>query len=423
MKVCVTFSQCFLYVCVCVFLLCAVCLFSLALGQPRRADYKKSGAGFFLLPFCSFIADTLSISHSIFFFLSSIRPHPSLPGNHTNIHSIHNFPFQILLFSTFPPCLCLQLLQTPSVGFGLVFWSARLFDIPPTLSLPLISHISTMATHPSTRAKASLFLALTLSTSMILAEAQSTLQPVRRHGFVQIGDKFYIQGGFSTTTFVQDFFVIDLASSWAIASPTIKSLPAGQLTSHHGLAAVGGGAQVLAVGGLNSPSSFVRSFDLATQKWTNVGGTPPFATGLEGHAAVTDPATGQVYIIGGNNIGSSTVAPSQYNGVMVYDPTSTKFATQQPATNTTSLTDPGVVWSTVRKSILVFGGSLAPPVSPAGLDLTAVREYDPVSKSWKTMVSELNESLPWCCVCSLVEPIWNWARLINNNNIIPILYF
>ncbi|KAG0096010.1 hypothetical protein BGZ93_005123 [Podila epicladia] len=222
---------------------------------------------------------------------------------------------------------------------------------------------------------------------MILTQAQSTLQPIRRHGFVQIGDKLYIQGGFSATAFVQDFFVIDLASSWPTASPTIKSLPAGQLTSHHGLATVGGGAQVLAVGGLNSPSSFVRSFDIATQKWTNVGGTPPFATGLEGLSAVTDPATGQVYIIGGNNVGSSTVNPSQYNGVMVYDPTSTKFGTQQPATNTTSLTDPGVVWSTMRKSILVFGGSLAPPVSPMGLDLTAVREYDPVSKSWKTMAT------------------------------------
>ncbi|KAG0022197.1 hypothetical protein BGZ81_008637 [Podila clonocystis] len=244
-----------------------------------------------------------------------------------------------------------------------------------------------MATHSSTRAKASLFMALTLSTSMVLAQDQTTLQPIRRQAFVQIGDKLYIQGGFSSTTFVQDFFVVDLASSWATASPTVKNLPAGQLTSHHGLAAVGGGAQILAVGGLNNPSSFVRSFDLATQRWTNAAGTPPFATGLEGLTAVTDPATGQVYVIGGNNVGSSTVAPSQYNGVMVYDPTSTKFATQQPATNTTSLTDPGVVWSTVRKSILVFGGSLAPPVSPVGLDLTAVREYDPVSKSWKTMVT------------------------------------
>lgn len=237
-----------------------------------------------------------------------------------------------------------------------------------------------MTTRPSTMAKAS-FLALILSSSIICAKAQAP-QAIRRLGFVQVADKLYIQGGFSAATYVQDFLVLDLAASWTTASPSWKSLPTGTLTSHHALAAVGGGQQILAMGGINNPPSFVRSFDFTSQKWTNVA-APSFPfPGIEGHSMVTDPNTGQVYVIGGNN-----ATTNQYNGMMVYNPTASSFEMQLTATNATSLTDASVVWSLVRQSILVFGGSLAPPVSPVGLDLTAVREYDPVSKSWKTMVS------------------------------------
>lgn len=246
-----------------------------------------------------------------------------------------------------------------------------------------------MTTRPSTTAKAS-FLALILSCSILFAKAQAP-QAIRRLGFVQVADKLYIQGGFSATTYVQDFLVLDLAASWTTASPSWKSLPAGTLTSHHALTAVGGDQQILAMGGLNNPPSFVRSFDFTKQKWTNVAASSVPFPGIEGHSMVTDPNTGQVYVIGGNN-----ATTNQYNGMMVYNPTASSFATQLTATNTTSLTDAGVVWSSVRQTILVFGGSLAPPVSPVGLDLTAVREYDPVSKTWKTMVS-------WFHRVSLVE--------------------
>ncbi|KAF9200051.1 hypothetical protein BGZ59_003513 [Podila verticillata] len=239
-----------------------------------------------------------------------------------------------------------------------------------------------MTTRPRITVKAS-FSALILSCSIIFAKAQAP-QAIRRLGFVQVADKLYIQGGFNTMTFVQDFLVLDLATSWTTASPSWKTLPAGSLTSHHALAAVGDGQQILAMGGLNNPPSFVRSFDVTKQKWTNVtASSVPFPS-IEGHSMVTDPNTGQVYVIGGNS------TTNQYNGMMVYNPTASSFATQLTATNTTSLTDAGVVWSSVRQTILVFGGSLAPPANPVGLDLTAVREYDPVSKTWKTMTTSGN---------------------------------
>ncbi|KAF9366773.1 hypothetical protein BGX34_007547 [Mortierella sp. NVP85] len=63
------------------------------------------------------------------------------------------------------------------------------------------------------------------------------------------------------------------------------------------------------------------------------------------------------------------------------------MVSQQSATAAASLTDVAAVWSTLRNTVLTFGGSRAPPAVRAGLDMKTLREYDPATKTWKTMVT------------------------------------
>ncbi|KAF9423154.1 hypothetical protein BGZ94_008399 [Podila epigama] len=211
---------------------------------------------------------------------------------------------------------------------------------------------------------------------------------IRRFGFVQVKDKLYIQGGYSSTTFVQGFHVLDLSTSWSTSQANWKSLPNGPLTSHHALAASADGQTFLSIGGLNNPP-FVATINLTglSTSWTDVsaGKLIPFS-GLEGHVVVTDPNSGLIYVFGGNQV-SAAPAELAYNGVMTLDAKTGSFSTIEPASMATSLTDAGAVWSTTRKTILVVGGSLAPPALPIGLELATVKEFDPATRTWKQMTT------------------------------------
>jgi hypothetical protein len=236
---------------------------------------------------------------------------------------------------------------------------------------------------------------LLLLSLIVRAQAQAPLAR-RRLAFVQVGTTLYLQGGFDTNTFVSQSNSLDLSSSWTTSSPAWTLLKDGPLTSHHALVAVrpqyaaglGGGKQgyLLTIGGLQA-TTFWNLYDIQAQTWsvppTTVGAAgavaPPYP-GLEGHATAVDPNTGYVYIVGGY-FGNTT-----FNTLTVFDPSTRTMVSQQPATAAASLTDVAVVWSTLRNTVLTFGGSRAPPAVRAGLDMKTLREYDPATKTWKTMV-------------------------------------
>ncbi|KAF9912688.1 hypothetical protein EC991_009424 [Linnemannia zychae] len=155
-------------------------------------------------------------------------------------------------------------------------------------------------------------------------------------------------------------------------------------------AGLGGGAKgyLLAIGGAPSVTTgFWTAYDIAAGTWTNLTTSAPYF-GLEGQAAVSDPATGQVYIVGGYYTeGNNTVS----NRLTVYDPKINKVVTQQAATDKTNLTGAAVVWSTKRNTILSLGGSRATAAAQvSGLQLGAIDEYDPASGVWKTMTTTGN---------------------------------
>ncbi|CAO3566457.1 unnamed protein product [Mortierella alpina] len=206
----------------------------------------------------------------------------------------------------------------------------------------------------------------------------------RRMGFTQLDSTLYIQGGFDTSTTGQ-FVSLDLSKSWTASAPAWTTLKDGPSTSHLALASVSAAASgrrstagiIVAMGGINNPP-FLSSYELSSGAWNhNAGLRPPYPT-LEGHAAVSDPNTGLVYMIGGNSTNA-------FNEMSVYDPKSQTMVSQHSATAATSLTDVGAVWSTARNTILTFGGSRAPPADTKGLGGADLDEYDPTTKTWKTM--------------------------------------
>ncbi|KAG0308159.1 hypothetical protein BGZ97_000144, partial [Linnemannia gamsii] len=212
----------------------------------------------------------------------------------------------------------------------------------------------------------------------------------RRVGFTTLDDVLYIQGGFDTDTSNQ-FVSLDLSTSWDTSSPAWTILKDGQYTSHLALASisagVNGGAKgsILSIGGMpasSGPPSFFALYDIDSASWTNTMNNVklPYPA-LEGHAAVSDPNTGLIYIVGGFN---GTTSNFLYNTLSVYDPKSSKMVSQQAGTAATSLTDVGAVWSTQRNSILTFGGSRAPPAVTNAIG-NDIQEYDVSAKSWKTM--------------------------------------
>ncbi|KAI8347737.1 hypothetical protein B0O80DRAFT_465017 [Mortierella sp. GBAus27b] len=232
----------------------------------------------------------------------------------------------------------------------------------------------------------------TLLSTTPLVQAQAPVGS-RRMGYAVLDDTLYIQGGFDTVASSQ-FVALDLSTSWPTSAAAWTRLKDGQATTHLALAPMsssvsGAGAKggLLSVGGLGS-NPFFSSFDVNSGSWQTLPTVKAPYTYLEGHAAVTDPNTGLVYIVGG--YGNST-----FNMLSVYDPKSKVTVSASSATAATSLTDVGAVWLNSRNTILTFGGSRAPPASTQGLGSGELNEYDPASKTWNTMVRLFGLML--CC--------------------------
>ncbi|KAF9094243.1 Leucine-zipper-like transcriptional regulator 1 [Mortierella sp. AD031] len=208
----------------------------------------------------------------------------------------------------------------------------------------------------------------------------------RRVGYTTFNDVLYIQGGYDTDPSSQ-FASLDLSTSWDASAPAWTLRKNGQATSHLALVPVSAGSNggskgsILAIGGMPTGAGpiFLTMYDIDSASWTNgLNNVKAQFPTIEGHAAVSDPNTGLVYIIGGYNGNSS------YNALTVYDPKSRMIVSQSAGTASTSLTDVAAVWSTERNSILSFGGSRAPPAASNAVS-NDLMEYDVTSKSWKTV--------------------------------------
>ncbi|KAG0249994.1 hypothetical protein BG011_008735 [Mortierella polycephala] len=253
-------------------------------------------------------------------------------------------------------------------------------------------HIITAPATTPHSSKRLLFLSATLALAAVftpLSHAQEAPVGNRRMGYAQLNDVLYVQGGFDSDT-LSHLFSLDLSTSWSVPSVPWTKLRDGQSTSHLALvpvdAASNGGSQgsLLAIGGMGNPTlpAFFSQFDVGAGSWSNLTSVKSPYPHLEGHAAVSDPNTGLVYLVGGSGDNDA------YNLLTVYDPRSRSMVSHQPATAANSITDAAAVWSSVRNTILTFGGTRAPPATVQGMGGDGVlSEYDPSTKEWKTMAT------------------------------------
>ena len=213
----------------------------------------------------------------------------------------------------------------------------------------------------------------------------------RRVAFTQYNSVLYIQGGFTPQQAIGQFNSLDLNTAWKTSSPAWSNLAVGPVVTHHTMVAVkpehgaglGGAAQgyLLSIGGNPAtPGAFWTAYDFQAGSWKAIPTPlPGNYTGLEGHAAVADPDTGLVYIVGGF-YGNMTA-----NLLTVFDPKTATVVSSQAATDSSNRTDVAAVWSSKRKTVVTFGGSRAVS-TVSGFDLSNLNEYDPSSRIWKTMV-------------------------------------
>ena len=260
---------------------------------------------------------------------------------------------------------------------------------------PVHTHRSYYSTTSSKATSTSFLIALSTLLLTLLASTTDAQAPVarRRLAYVQHNNQLYLQGGIAQAGLSNQFNALDLTKPWSTASPSWSMLGGGNWVSHHTMVAVkpehaaglGSGAQgyLLSIGG--NPASndgFWSTYDIQAGTWANLTTPAPYI-GLEGQAAVSDPSTGQVYIVGGYYTDAATNT-TVTNRLTVFDPTSNSVVLQQAATDKTNLTGAAVVWSTKRNTILLFGGSRATSGSAvSGLQLGNIDEYDPASKVWK----------------------------------------
>ncbi|KAG0286258.1 hypothetical protein BGZ97_007507, partial [Linnemannia gamsii] len=233
---------------------------------------------------------------------------------------------------------------------------------------------------------------LLITSTKVAAQAPAAR---RRLAFTQYNNALFIQGGFTPQQAIGQFNSLDFKTAWKTSSPSWSNLAVGPVLSHHTLVAVkpehgagfGGAAQgyLLSIGGNPAtPGAFWTAYDFQAGSWKAIPTPlPGNYTGLEGHAAVSDPDTGLVYIVGGF-YGNTTE-----NLLTVYDPKTATIVSSQAATDASNRTDVAAVWSSKRKTVLTFGGSRAIP-AVSGFDLTNLYEYDPSARIWKTMATTGN---------------------------------
>ncbi|KAF9912690.1 hypothetical protein EC991_009426 [Linnemannia zychae] len=197
---------------------------------------------------------------------------------------------------------------------------------------------------------------------------------------------------FTQKDVIGQFNSLDLTTAWTTARPAWSTLALGPVVSHHAMVAVkpehgaglGGSSKgyLLSIGGNPAnAAAFWVAYDLEAGTWKNIPtAIPNTYTGLEGHSAVADPDTGLVYIVGG------FYSNTTQNLLTVFDPKTATVVSSQAATDSSNRTDVAAVWSTVRKSVLTFGGSRA-ITAVYGFDMGSLQEYDPSSKIWKTMTT------------------------------------
>ncbi|KAK5814654.1 hypothetical protein F5H01DRAFT_414700 [Linnemannia elongata] len=236
----------------------------------------------------------------------------------------------------------------------------------------------------------------------------------RRAAFAQYNNQLYFHGGIlANGGGTGDLSALNLNSSWSTTNPAWTTLASGNWVWHHamipikpehsaGLGSASTKGFLLSVGGYPPPlNAFFSAYNIQTGSWANLTTPSPY-TGLEGHTAVADPATGLVYVMGGFYNNNPQPNPKVGNLLTVFDPKTAAVMQRVEATDANNMTGGSAVWSTRRKTVLLFEGSRAVVTGDVkGIVQTAVQEYDTTIGQWKTFETKGTFPSPRLDACAV----------------------
>ncbi|KAF9109221.1 hypothetical protein BGX27_007860 [Mortierella sp. AM989] len=219
-----------------------------------------------------------------------------------------------------------------------------------------------------------LFTTLILGILSTLAAAQAPV-PVIAMAYATIAEKtFYVQGGVPNggRGASNQLFSLDLTQpQWAATSPPWKALNTQKVPAdyHHSLV-VSLDQQSLIFWGSNKTGTSV--YNIASGAVTKRSLPIPGLTEWGPMRAVADPGSGLVYIPAGFNDGS----------LVEYNPTTGNIRLFPMQAGLDSIAGYSAVWSTHRKSLLLYGGATTP-----GGDVwnTQLYEFFPGSLAWRSL--------------------------------------
>ncbi|KAF9194992.1 hypothetical protein BGZ51_005956 [Haplosporangium sp. Z 767] len=198
-------------------------------------------------------------------------------------------------------------------------------------------------------------------------------QPCGGSAFARVGDKFYVQGGaIQADNLLQGFWVLDLATSWTTSSPAWKSLPLGVFNAYHSAGYSADYKTFITFGRDTAadpkvvPKDWINIYDIASSNWTESWNPANMAdNSRRDFTAVTNPASNQIYILGGDAGPGGAVYTNVFN---VYN-TPTKELTEitTPMPGPQNISTYGAVWVPRLNNMLVIGGSFYSGVPASGL--------------------------------------------------------
>ncbi|KAF9403008.1 hypothetical protein BGX21_007617 [Mortierella sp. AD011] len=240
----------------------------------------------------------------------------------------------------------------------------------------LISHHDS----PLKRCRHYLFSFILLQSLGVLTVAQSPV-PVTYMAYASVNGKLYVQGGATdlSSSGTSQLFSLDLDQNWSTSSPPWEALSIGTslqpapIDVFHSMT-VSKDNKSLIVWGLDTGISV---YNIPANSWTVVSRSPIQVTAYSANLhAITDPNTGLIYIPSGSNNNTAMAA---------YNPATNlteSLPTPMASTSGSTLYSYGATWSTLRGSILLYGGD-----SQNNTGNPQLVEYVPGASTWNVLTT------------------------------------
>lgn len=229
-------------------------------------------------------------------------------------------------------------------------------------------------------------LALGLAVHLFLFRVTAQPQPCGGAAFAKVGNKFYVQGGATSgDNLLASLWALDLSKAWTTSQPAWTSLALGPFNAYHSAGYIADNSSFITFGRDTAadpqviPESWVNVYDIATNAWTFSSNPANMNdNSRRDFAAVTNPATNKVYILGGDAGPAGAIWSNMFSVYDLMSRTLTEAPTSPPGPQ--NISTYAAVWVPRLDAMLVIGGALQSG-SPQGLYL-----YHPDTGVWSTQV-------------------------------------